>query len=147
MIPLLNKTSKYKKYFKKSIKNIKFNNLRYGLIGIRLLESCRLTPKQLESIRRVFVRLTKRAGKFWICVFLNQTVTKKSKGSRMGKGVGALDSWIIDVKAGQVVLEFTLSDIALLDAFNAGIKGKIPCKWEFVIRELDFIIEDDTKRN
>jgi hypothetical protein len=37
--------------------------------------------------------------------------------------------------------------MSLLDAFNAGIKGKIPCKWEFVIREFDFIIEDDTKRN
>ena len=55
---------KYKKQHKLRIKNSKFNYLITGLFGIRILESCRLTSKQLEAIRRVFVRLTKREGKF-----------------------------------------------------------------------------------
>jgi ribosomal protein L16/L10AE len=54
----------FKKVYKKKIKNIKFNSIRVGIVGIRALESGRLTPKQLEAIRRVIVRVTKRAGKF-----------------------------------------------------------------------------------
>jgi ribosomal protein L16/L10AE len=55
---------KFKKVYKKKIKNIKFNSVRVGIVGIRARESGRITPKQLEAIRRVIVRVTKRAGKF-----------------------------------------------------------------------------------
>jgi ribosomal protein L16/L10AE len=82
---------KYKKNYKKKIKNINFNKLKADFLGIRILESCRLTAKQLEAIRRVFVRETKREGSFFIRVQNNQLLTKKSKGSRMGKGVGSVD--------------------------------------------------------
>jgi large subunit ribosomal protein L16 len=83
--------AKYKKLFIKKNKNYNFNYLKQGIIGVRVLESCQITLKQLESIRRVFVRATKREGRFIIRMHLNQSVTKKSKGSRMGKGVGSVD--------------------------------------------------------
>jgi ribosomal protein L16/L10AE len=54
----------FKKVYKKKIKNIKFNSVTVGVVGIRARESGRLTPKQLEAIRRIIVRITKRAGKF-----------------------------------------------------------------------------------
>jgi ribosomal protein L16 len=104
-------------------------------MGLRVLESCRLTIKQLESIRRVFVRLTRREGRFLIRVFLNQSTTKKSKGSRMGKGVGPIDDWVIDVKAGQIVIEFTFLNDKIVQSFLAGIKGKIPAKTVVVLRD------------
>jgi large subunit ribosomal protein L16 len=81
----------FKKIYKKKIKNIKFNSVKIGIVAIRALESGRLTPKQLESIRRIVVRLTKRAGKFWLRVFVDQPLLKKSKGSRMGKGAGNIN--------------------------------------------------------
>jgi ribosomal protein L16/L10AE len=64
MINNIQNSFSFKKIYKKKIKNIKFNSVKLGIIGIRALESGRLTPKQLESIRRIVVRLTKRAGKF-----------------------------------------------------------------------------------
>ena len=105
-------------------------------MGLRVLESCRLTSKQLESIRRVFVRLTKREGRFLIRVFLNQSITKKAKGSRMGKGVGPLESWVIDVKAGQLIFEFTFLNEKIVKSFLAGIKSKIPAKTVLVLRDI-----------
>jgi large subunit ribosomal protein L16 len=126
---------KYKKVFKKKIKNSKFNLLLKYFMGIRVLESCRLTLKQVETIRRVFVRVTKREGKFFIRVQANQILTKKSKSSRMGKGVGSFDSAIIDIKPGQIIFEFTFIDLKLVTLFLAGIKGKIPAKIELVLRE------------
>lgn len=127
---------KYNKIYKKKWKNTKFNDLTQCVIGLRVLESCRLTPKQLESIRRVFVRLTKREGRFLIRVFLNYIVTQKPKGSRMGKGIGPIKGHVIDVKAGQIILEFTFQNDKIVKDFLAAIKSKIPAKTILVIREL-----------
>jgi large subunit ribosomal protein L16 len=111
-------------------------------MGLRVLESCRLTPKQLESIRRVFVRLTRREGRFFIRVFINHSTTKKSKGSRMGKGVGSFDKEVIDVKAGQIIFEFTFFDDTVIKSFLAGIKSKIPAKTEIIFRDHKYIQND-----
>jgi large subunit ribosomal protein L16 len=78
--------------------------------------------------------LTRREGRFLIRVFLNQSTTKKSKGSRMGKGVGPIDSWVIDVKAGQIIFEFTFLNDKVVKSFLAGIKSKIPAKTDLVLR-------------
>jgi large subunit ribosomal protein L16 len=80
------------KLFKNSWKSHKFNRIVQSAMGLRVLESCRLTPKQIEAIRRVFVKLTKREGKFFIRLQVNKSNTKKSKGSRMGKGAGSFNS-------------------------------------------------------
>jgi len=129
---------KYKKVHKKKWKSFKFNTLTQGLMGLRVMESCRLTPKQLESIRRVFVRETKREGRFLIRVFLNQSTTKKAKGSRMGKGVGGLNDYVIDVKAGQIIFEFTFLNDKVVKKFLAGIKSKLPSKTLLVLRTNEF---------
>jgi len=129
---------KYKKVHKKKWKSFKFNTLTQGLMGLRVMESCRLTPKQLESIRRVFVRETKREGRFLIRVFLNQSTTKKAKGSRMGKGVGGLNDYVIDVKAGQIIFEFTFLNDKVVKKFLAGIKSKLPSKTLLLLRTNEF---------
>jgi ribosomal protein L16/L10AE len=64
MFDKIQNTNKFKKIYKKKIKSFKFNMVEIGIIGVRALESARLTPKQLESIRRVVVRKTQRLGKF-----------------------------------------------------------------------------------
>jgi large subunit ribosomal protein L16 len=82
---------KFKKVFKKKIKAFKFSTIELGIIGVRALESARLTPKQLEAVRRVVIRKTQRLGKFWLRAHIDQPLTRKAKGSRMGKGIGDLD--------------------------------------------------------
>lgn len=129
--------TKYKKLYKKKSKNFSFNTLIHGIMGVRVLESCRITLKQIESIRRTFVRVTKREGRFSIRMHLNQSSTKKSKGSRMGKGVGSIDSWVIDVKPGQLIFEFTHLNEKAYIKFIEGIKGKIPAKIEVVFKEVN----------
>lgn len=127
---------KFKKGFKKKLKSFNFNALIIGMYGIRILESCIITSKQLETIRRVFVRLTKRDGRFFIRVPINRSVTKKSKGSRMGKGIGNVDSWVIDVKAGSIIFEFSYFNIIVINTFIFEIQKKLSAKVEIVFREL-----------
>ena len=57
---------------------------------MRALQSTRLKPDQMETIRRIFVRNTLRLGKIWLNTKINYLTTKKSQGSRMGKGVGSV---------------------------------------------------------
>ena len=87
---------KYKKYH--AIKNINIKaNISLRIVkkatyGIKILECGVITPKQVETARRLISRITKRAGKSIINVHFNQPVTKKPLLSRMGKGAGSIDS-------------------------------------------------------
>jgi len=63
---MFNNTQKkfiFKKVFKIKIKNLKYTVLNLGVIGVRALQSIRLEPNQMETIRRLFVRATLRMGR------------------------------------------------------------------------------------
>jgi large subunit ribosomal protein L16 len=139
MINNIQSSYSFKKVYKKKIKNVKFNSIKIGIVGIRALESGRLTPKQLESIRRILVRLTKRAGKFWLRVFVDQPLVKKSKGSRMGKGSGNIDLWVMDVKLGQVILEISAITIKVAKKIVVSSLGKLPMNSEVIFKTINYI--------
>jgi large subunit ribosomal protein L16 len=88
-------TKKYKKYhkIKKVLKNAN-NNLRAikkGIYGLKVIEFGVITPKQLETARRLISKITKRTGKSIINICFNLPLTKKPLSSRMGKGCGSID--------------------------------------------------------
>jgi len=81
----------YKKQHKIKIKittKLFISEVKFGFFGLKVLESCILTPYQVENFRRLIVKQTKRAGKLYIRVFFNFPLTKKPLLTRMGKGVG-----------------------------------------------------------
>lgn len=98
-----------KKKFK--IKNIKlgcnnFSNYpQYGILCIKSLSFGILTNNQLESLRSSVSRIIKKKGIIWFRVHCSYPVTKKSVGSRMGKGVGPIKHYISHLKKGMVILE------------------------------------------
>jgi len=134
------KINKYKKHHKK--KNI-FKNERImiakvikGFYGLKLLNSGIVTAKQLESMRRIITRLTKRNAKVIINVVFNHPLTKKPLLSRMGKGSGSIDSWISYVKRGKIIFELSgVSQDAALLALNL-VKTRINLKTKVVLREI-----------
>lgn len=104
--------------------------LRRGVVGIRILENCKLSHKQLENIRRLFLPLTRKASKIWFNGNFSVPTTKKSTGTRMGKGKGKLDSWISLYKKGQIVVEFEeLKNILAVDKLFKSFKHKLPFKF------------------
>ena len=133
---MFNNTQKlflYKKVFKLTIKNIKFNTLKLGIIGMRALQSTRLKPDQMETIRRIFVRNTLRLGKIWLNTKINFLTTKKSQGSRMGKGVGSVKDWIIEVKLGQIITEFSYVEVNT-KSMLLKMSKKMPIYVDFVFK-------------
>jgi len=65
----------------------------------------------------------------------------------MGKGLGSFESKVIDVKAGQIIFEFSYISDGLIEAFIAGIKGKLPASSELVFRFNEFPEEDDDDKS
>src|SRR5258706_12385870 len=59
-------------------------DLAFGDYGLKVLESGRLTARQIEAGRIAMTRFIKRGGKFWIRVFPDKPGTKKPAVTRMG---------------------------------------------------------------
>src|SRR4051812_28855907 len=72
----------------------KSNRLCFGTIGLRAVEKGFLTVKQIEAVRRTIMGRLKRKGKVWIRAYPDYARTAKPKEVRMGRGKGAVDSWV-----------------------------------------------------
>lgn len=134
------KINKYKKYHK--IKNIfkieksSVAKITKGFYGLKVLVSGVINAKQLESMRRIITRVTKRSVKVFINISFNHPLTKKPLLSRMGKGVGSIDSWICYVKKGKILFELNSVSLKLaFAAFNL-VKSRINLKTKVVLREI-----------
>ena len=111
------------------------NKLHHGEYGIQALEPVWLTSRQIEAVRRTISRYTKRAGKIWIKVFPDKSVTARAEESRMGSGKGAVDYWVVVIKPGTVLFELAgiPKDIALQALKIATYK--LPIKTRILQRE------------
>jgi len=60
------------------------NQLAFGSFGIKALEQCWITGRQLEAARQAVTRHMKREGQLWIRVFPDKPITKKTCRSSYG---------------------------------------------------------------
>lgn len=106
----------------------------FGEYGLKALEDCWVTSRQIEAARIALTRTVKRGGKIWIRVFPDKPITKKPAEVRMGKGKGAPEMWVAVVKPGRVMfeLEGIPEDLAREAVRLAG--HKLPLKTKFVRR-------------
>ena len=109
--------------------------LNFGDFGLKSLEKDEVTSRQLEAARVAINRHLKRAGKVWIRVFPDKPITKKPAEVRMGKGKGAVDHYIHDLKAGKVIFEIegVTEEIAKEALRRAG--SKLPIKTRFIKKQ------------
>jgi len=81
------------------------NSLAFGNIGIKALEHGRIDSRQIEAARVAMTRKVKRTGKIWIRVFPDKPLTKKPLETRMGKGKGSVEKWVMNIKPGRIIYE------------------------------------------
>ncbi|WP_421795583.1 50S ribosomal protein L16 [Haliscomenobacter sp.] len=101
------KRTKYRKQQKGRMKGlaIKGGTVAFGTFGLKAITGARLTNRQIESARIAMTRSMKREGKVWIRIFPDKPITKKPQEVRMGKGKGAVDHWVAQVKPGRIMFE------------------------------------------
>ena len=79
--------------------------LSFGSFGIKSLEECWITSRQIEAARIAVTRFMKREGQVWIRIFPDKPITEKPAEVRMGKGKGAPEYWVAPVKPGRMLFE------------------------------------------
>ncbi len=113
----------------------------FGDYGLKALECGHLTDRQIEASRIAITRFIKRNGRIWIRVFPDKPITKKPQETRMGKGKGALDHWVMVIKPGRILFEMEgvpeaeAREALRLAAHKLGIKTKFVKRFEAEVAE------------
>jgi large subunit ribosomal protein L16 len=131
---LIPKKAKYRKRFKGKIKGVakRGSNLDFGEYGLKALEPCLLTSRQIEAARKAIVGWTKRGGKLWIRVFPDKPITKKPSEAQMGRGKGPVDHYAAVVKPGRMIFELAGVDEEVATEALKRAGAKLPVKTRIV---------------
>src|SRR3981189_3131546 len=86
--------------------------LSFGEYGLKALEPAWITDRQIEASRVAITRYKKRGGTLSIRIFPEKPLTKKPAETRMGKGKGAPEERVGELKPGLVMLEIAGVDLA-----------------------------------
>ena len=81
------------------------STLSFGEFGLKAMRCGWVTNRQIEAARIAMTRFIKRGGKVWIRVFPDKPITKKPPETRMGKGKGAPEAWVVVIKPGRILFE------------------------------------------
>jgi large subunit ribosomal protein L16 len=104
---LMPKKVKYRKQQRGRMKGKAWTggSLSFGDFGLKATECGWVTAREIEAGRIAITRFIKRNGRIWIRMFPDKPITKKPQETRMGKGKGAPDAWVMVVKPGRILYE------------------------------------------
>ena len=104
---LMPKKVKFRKRQKGRMKGkaLRGNTVDFGQYGLKALEPGRISNRQIEAARIAISRAARRGGKLWIRIFPDRPITKKPAETRMGKGKGPLDGWVVVIRPGRILYE------------------------------------------
>lgn len=112
----------------------------YGDYGIMALGPAWISNRQIEAARIAMTRYLKRGGQVWIRIFPDKPLTSKPAEVRMGKGKGAPESWVAEVRAGRILYEVKgVPEETAREAFRLAA-AKLPVRTKFVARQGNTIL-------
>jgi large subunit ribosomal protein L16 len=111
------------------------SDVSFGDFALQSLEPARVTARQIEAARMAVQRHCKRAGKLFIRVFPDKSISKKPLEVRMGGGKGAPEEWAAVVKPGRVLYEISgVPEEMAKEAFRLA-SHKLPMACRFLVRD------------
>ncbi|HEU4949721.1 MAG TPA: 50S ribosomal protein L16 [Candidatus Deferrimicrobiaceae bacterium] len=111
------------------------NTLNFGNYGVKAADAGWITSRQIEAARVAMTRFIKRGGKIWIRIFPDKPITKKAAETRMGKGKGAPEEWVVVIRPGRVLYEIEgVDETTAREAFRLAAH-KLPVQTIFLSRE------------
>lgn len=130
------KKTKFRKMQKGKMKGYaqRGSRINFGTFGIKALEECWITARQIEAARIAVTREMKRQGQVWIRIFPDKPITKKPAEVRMGKGKGAPEYWAAVVRPGRVLFEVDGVDFDTAKEALRLASQKLPVKTKFIVK-------------
>jgi large subunit ribosomal protein L16 len=111
------------------------NGLNFGDYALQATQCGWVTTRQIEAARIAITRFVKRTGKVWIRVFPDKPLTKKPAETRMGKGKGAPEDWVVVIRPGRILYEMEgVAEEKAKEAFRLA-SHKLPIATRFISRE------------
>ena len=110
------------------------STVSFGDYGMKALEPCWMTDRQIEAARRAATRYLRRGGKVWIRVVPDKPVSSRPAETRMGKGKGAPEYWVAVVKPGRILFEVEGVDQKGAEEAFHNASHKLPIKTKVVSR-------------
>ena len=111
------------------------NTVSFGDYGLKAMESCWLTARQIEAGRVTITRHLRRGGKVWVRVFPDKSVTKKPAETRMGGGKANVDYWVAVVKPGKILFEVMGAERSQVEEALRLASHKLPISTKMVSRD------------
>src|SRR5512145_2686891 len=101
------KRLKYRKSQRRNRKGLDYagSNVSFGEYGLKALDNCWLTSRQIEAARIALTRHVNRGGKIWIRVFPDKPVSKKPLETRQGKGKARTEFYAAVIRPGRILFE------------------------------------------
>jgi large subunit ribosomal protein L16 len=110
------------------------NTLAFGDYGLMALECGWITAKQIEAARISITKFIKKGGKLWVRIFPDKPITKKPLETRMGRGKGAPEEWVVVIRPGRILYEMEgVSEEQAREAMRLA-SHKLPVITKFVKR-------------
>ena len=134
---LMPKRVKFRKTQRGKVRGASYRGatLAFGEFGLKALESCYFTDRQIEAARVALMRNLKGTGKVWIRVFPDKPVTFKGAEVGMGGGKGGVDHYVYAIRPGRIIFEIDgLKEDVAREAL-AGAGNKLPIKTKFVKKD------------
>ncbi len=134
---LMPKRTKYRKQQKgrNRGKSYRGSSIAFGEIALKAVEAGRINSRQIEAARIAMTRKVNRMAKSWIRVFPDKPITSKPLEVRMGKGKGAVEEWVMNIKPGRIIFEMAgVSEELSREALTLA-KHKLPFKTKIVTRD------------
>ncbi len=135
-MPLMPKRVKFRKQQRGSRKGTAQtgNTLAFGEYGLQSLERAWITNIQIEACRVAINRFMKRKGRLWLRIYPDKPYTKKPLETRMGKGKGAVETWVAVVRPGTMMFEMDgVPEAQAREALRLAA-FKLPVRSRFVAR-------------
>ncbi|MGI6524949.1 MAG: 50S ribosomal protein L16 [Bdellovibrionota bacterium] len=109
-------------------------DLHFGDYALRALEPEWVTDRHIEAGRVAISRKARRGALIYIRIFPDKPLTSKPAEVRMGKGKGAPEKWVAEVKAGRILYEISgVSGDVAKEALRLAM-SKMPMRCEIVSR-------------
>jgi large subunit ribosomal protein L16 len=81
------------------------NRVVFGDYGLQALKGGWIRAQTIEAGRIAAQQYVRGEGRLYIRVFPHKSITSKPLETRMGKGKGEPDAWVVTVKPGSVLYE------------------------------------------
>lgn len=114
---------------------VKGGVMQNGQYGIKANHSGWIKDREIEAIRVILARATRKVGKFWIRIFPDKPFTKKPAEVTMGAGKGDVAYFVASVSAGRILFEIDGIGVEEAKQVYKNINAKLSVKSRLVIKE------------